>query len=116
MSRSDADSSGKVRYLNRDLSWVAFNARVLALAEDRSRPMLERLKFLAIVSSNFDEFFQVRVAGLKEQLVTGVVVLSPDGLAPGAARGHPCLCGRSRRAADAGAAPGDPAGAGRGGG
>src|SRR5881397_2607820 len=82
MSRSDADSSGKVRYLNRELSWVAFNARVLALAEDRSRPLLERVKFLAIVSSNFDEFFQVRVAGLKEQLVTGVVVLSPDGLTP----------------------------------
>jgi polyphosphate kinase len=82
ISRSDADSSGKVRYLNRELSWVAFNARVLALAEDRTRPLLERLKFLAIVGSNFDEFFQVRVAGIKEQLATGVVVLSPDGLTP----------------------------------
>jgi polyphosphate kinase len=82
ISRSDTDNSGKVRYLNRELSWVAFNARVLALAEDQTRPLLERLKFLAIVSSNFDEFFQVRVSGLKEQLATGVVVLSPDGLSP----------------------------------
>jgi polyphosphate kinase len=72
----------KSRYLNRELSWVAFNARVLALAEDPARPLLERAKFLAIVSSNFDEFFQVRVAGLKEQLASGVAVLSPDGLTP----------------------------------
>ncbi|MGH2687935.1 MAG: polyphosphate kinase 1, partial [Actinomycetota bacterium] len=70
------------RYLNRELSWVAFNGRVLALAEDPDRPLLERAKFLGIVSSNFDEFFQVRVAGLKEQLATGIEVLSPDGLTP----------------------------------
>lgn len=76
-----ADTS-KPRYLNRELSWVAFNARVLALAEDPARPLLERAKFLAIVSSNFDEFYQVRVAGLKEQLASGVAVLSPDGLTP----------------------------------
>jgi polyphosphate kinase len=68
------------RYLNRELSWLDFNARVLALAEDASLPLLERAKFLAIFSSNLDEFFQVRVSGLKEQLAIGVKSTSPDGL------------------------------------
>ncbi|MDZ4826898.1 MAG: RNA degradosome polyphosphate kinase, partial [Actinomycetota bacterium] len=68
------------RYLNRELSWLDFNARVLALAEDATLPLLERAKFLAIFNSNLDEFFQVRVSGLKEQLVAGVRSTSPDGL------------------------------------
>src|SRR5947207_8736005 len=68
------------RYLNRELSMLEFQARVLALAEDPSVPLLERAKFLAIFSGNIDEFFQVRVAGLKEQLVVGVRSTSPDGL------------------------------------
>src|SRR5689334_994099 len=68
------------RYLNRELSWLDFNARVLALAEDPALPLLERAKFLAIFSDNLDEFFQVRVSGLKEQLVAGVRTSSPDGL------------------------------------
>ena len=68
------------RYLNRELSWLDFNARVLALAEDTTLPLLERAKFLAIFSSNLDEFFQVRVSGLKEQLAAGVRSTSPDGL------------------------------------
>src|SRR5256886_9845877 len=68
------------RYLNRELSWLDFNARVLALGEDASLPLLERAKFLAIFSSNLDEFFQVRVSGLKEQLAAGVRSTSPDGL------------------------------------
>jgi polyphosphate kinase len=68
------------RYLNRELSWLDFNARVLALAEDASLPLLERAKFLAIFSSNLDEFFQVRVSGLKEQLAAGVRSNAPDGL------------------------------------
>jgi polyphosphate kinase len=68
------------RYLNRELSWLDFNARVLALGEDPSLPLLERAKFLAIFSSNLDEFFQVRVSGLQEQLAAGVRSTSPDGL------------------------------------
>ncbi|GIU85515.1 MAG: polyphosphate kinase [Acidimicrobiia bacterium] len=73
-------AAGDARYLNRELSWLDFNARVLALAEDPELPLLERAKFLAIFSSNLDEFFQVRVSGLKEQLAAGVRSTSPDGL------------------------------------
>ena len=70
------------RFLNRELSTVDFNARVLALAEDQSIPLLERAKFIAIFSSNMDEFFQVRVAGLKRQAEAGIRARSPDGLTP----------------------------------
>jgi polyphosphate kinase len=70
------------RYLNRELSWLEFNARVLALAEDTGVPLLERAKYLAIFSQNLDEFFQVRVSGLQEQLAAGLRVRSPDGLGP----------------------------------
>ena len=67
-------------YLNRELSLLDFQDRLLALAESTSLPLLERAKFLAIVSSNLDEFFQVRVAGLKDQLAAGVEITTPDGL------------------------------------
>jgi polyphosphate kinase len=67
------------RILNRELSWLDFNARVLALAEDDRTPLLERLKFIAIFSSNLDEFFQVRVAALKDQIAGDVARRSPDG-------------------------------------
>ncbi|GLZ41705.1 RNA degradosome polyphosphate kinase [Actinokineospora sp. NBRC 105648] len=70
------------RYLNRELSWLDFNARVLALAEDSSQPLLERAKFLAIFASNLDEFYMVRVAGLKRRNETGLSVRSADGLTP----------------------------------
>src|ERR1700761_6443559 len=68
------------RYSNRELSWLAFNARVLALAEDRRQPLLERMKFLAIFASNLDEFYMVRIAGLKRRLGMGLKVQSFDGL------------------------------------
>ncbi len=71
------------RYFNRELSWLDFNARVLALAEDSSQPLLERAKFLAIFASNLDEFYMVRVAGLKRRDETGLSVRSADGLTPG---------------------------------
>lgn len=70
------------RYLNRELSWLDFNARVLALAEDESQPLLERAKFLAIFASNLDEFYMVRVAGLKRRDEAGLGVRSADGLTP----------------------------------
>ncbi|GAB3871886.1 hypothetical protein GCM10027610_136380 [Dactylosporangium cerinum] len=70
------------RYLNRELSWLDFNARVLTLAEDPATPLLERAKFLAIFASNLDEFYMVRVAGLKRRLQTGIPVRRPGFLPP----------------------------------
>ena len=76
------DLTAQDYYLNRELSWLDFNARVLAVAEDRSQPVLERAKFLAIFASNLDEFYMVRVAGLKRRDETGLSVRSADGLTP----------------------------------
>ena len=75
-----ATPTGKL--LNRELSWLEFNARVLALAEDPDIPLLERVRFCSIFSNNLDEFFSVRVAGLLDQVASGLVVRSPDGLTP----------------------------------
>ncbi|HQR60683.1 MAG TPA: RNA degradosome polyphosphate kinase, partial [Methylophilaceae bacterium] len=69
-------------FLNRELGILEFNRRVLAQAEDERNPLLERLKFLSIVSSNMDEFFEVRVAGLKEQIQYNQSSTAPDGLTP----------------------------------
>jgi len=70
------------RFLDRELSWLAFNERVLELAEDETLPLLERSKFLAIFASNLDEFFMVRVAGLKRRIATGIAVRAASGLMP----------------------------------
>jgi polyphosphate kinase len=70
------------RYINRELSRLDFDERVLAMAEDPRLPLLERVRFLAIFSQNLDDFFQVRVAGLKEQVLAAVSVASPDGMSP----------------------------------
>jgi len=70
-------------YINRELSWLEFNKRVFALTGREDFPLLEKAKFLAIWSANLDEFFQVRVAGLKEQVAHGLRSATPDGLTPG---------------------------------
>jgi polyphosphate kinase len=80
-----ADGAGDLpadRFLDRELSWLAFNQRVLELAEDASLPLLERTRFLAIFASNLDEFFMVRVAGLKRRIATGLAVTAASGLEP----------------------------------
>ncbi len=69
-------------YLNRDLSWLQFNHRVLEEAEDDSNPLLERVKFLAITASNLDEFFEVRIASLLQRIEDGYNDAGPDGLTP----------------------------------
>src|SRR6478735_5229678 len=77
-----ADPANARLFINRELSWLEFNSRVLDEARDTSVPLLERLKFLAIVASNQDEFFMIRVAGLKQQLSGNVAETPADGLTP----------------------------------
>jgi len=77
-----ADLRDPSLYLNRELSWLEFNRRVLHEALDHRTPLLERVKFLSIFSSNLDEFFQVRVAGLKQQVAAGIVERTADGMTP----------------------------------
>ena len=69
-------------YYPKELSWLAFNRRVLEQAEGKNYPLLERMKYLAFVGSNLDEFFEVRVAGLMQQIKSGLVECGPDGLEP----------------------------------
>jgi len=79
---AEIDLDAPELFINRELSWMTFNDRVLQLAEDPTVPLLERLKFLAIYTSNLDEFFMVRVAGLQDQIEAGIDARGPDGLSP----------------------------------
>src|ERR671936_1900918 len=77
-----SELSAPENFINRELSWVEFNRRVLEEAQDATQPLIERVKFLTIFSSNLDEFFEIRVAGIKQQIESETSDVGPDGLSP----------------------------------
>ena len=81
-SRPTASLSAPENFINRELSWLEFNRRVLEEAQDPTQPLIERVKFLTIFSSNLDEFFEIRVAGIKQQIESETSDVGPDGLSP----------------------------------
>src|SRR6266404_637990 len=76
------DLSDPAYFINRELSWLEFNRRVLEEAQDATQPLIERVKFLTIFSGNLDEFFEIRVAGIKQQIESETSDVGPDGLSP----------------------------------
>src|ERR1700736_6326612 len=99
----DNDLEAASLYLNREVSWLDFNDRVLQLAEDQRVPLLERVKFCAIYTTNLDEYYMVRVAGLRDQIDAGVENPSQDGRSPSEtiALIREEVLGQSRRLTDA---------------
>src|SRR5437016_11674773 len=78
----EARLSEPANFINRELSWLEFNRRVLEEAQDPTQPLIERVKFLTIFSSNLDEFFEIRVAGINQQIKSETSDIGPDGLSP----------------------------------
>src|SRR5262245_4519211 len=76
------DFSDPANFINRELSWLEFNRRVLEEAQDPTQPLMERVKFMTIFSNNLDEFFEIRVAGIKQQIQSETSDIGPDGMSP----------------------------------
>src|SRR6266496_2269434 len=78
----ERDFSDPANFINRELSWLEFNRRVLEEAQDPTQPLIERVKFMTIFSNNLDEFFEIRVAGIKQQIQSETSDIGPDGMSP----------------------------------
>src|SRR5256885_7274129 len=78
----ERDFSDPANFINRELSWLEFNRRVLEEAQDPTQPLIERVKFMTIFSNNLDEFFEIRLAGIKQQIQSETSDVGPDGMSP----------------------------------